>query len=90
MQIIIYPFVTYGIEIWGHSTSAQMKRLSNKIDESVKVQGNERVLSLNFKNLNTLPPAKNCQLFTLVRVFKYYSLNHSGHFYELFGVLSFG
>ena len=82
---LIYPFVTYGTEIWGHSPSAQVKRLSKKIDKSVKLLGNERVLSANYQKLNTLPLAKICQLFTLVRVFKYYRLNHSSHFYELFG-----
>ena len=30
----IHTFVTDGIEIWGDSPSAQLKRLSNKIDKS--------------------------------------------------------
>jgi len=82
---LIYPFVTYGIEIWGHSPSAQLKRLSNKIDKSVKLLGNDRVLSVSYQKRNTLPLAKICQVFTLIRVFKYYHLHHSGHFHELFG-----
>ena len=77
--------MTYGIEWWGHSPSAQLKRLSNKIDKIVKLLGNERVLSVNYQKLITLPLAKVCQHFTLIRVFKYYRLHHSGHFYELFG-----
>ena len=62
-----------------------MKRLKSKIDKSVQLLGNERVLAVNYQKLNTLPLAKICQLFTPARVFKYYRLNHRGHFYELFG-----
>ena len=82
---LIYPIVTRGIEIWGQSSSAQMKRLSNKIYKNLKLPGNERVLSVYYQKLSTLPLAKIFQLFALVRVFKYYRLNHSGHFFELFG-----
>ena len=62
---LIYPFVTYGIEIWGHSPSAHLKSLSNKIDRSVKLLGNEKIISGNYQKLNTLPLAKICQLFIL-------------------------
>ena len=54
---LIYPFVTSGIEIWGHSPSAQLKVLSNKIDKSLKLQCNVRVLSFKYQKLNSLPLA---------------------------------
>ena len=82
---LIYPFVTYGIEILGRSSSAQLKILSEKFDNGVKLLGNERIMSVNFQKLNILPLAKICQLFTFVKVFKYYRLIHSGHFFERFG-----
>ena len=63
----------------------QLKRLISEINKSVRLLGNKRVLAVIYQKLNTLPLAKICQLFTPVRVFKYYCLNYNDHFYELFG-----
>ena len=46
----IFPiFATYGIETWGHSSSAQLKTLSSKFDKSMKLLGNDRVITVNYK-----------------------------------------
>ena len=82
---LIHSFLTYGMETWDRSPSAQLKILNRKIDKCVKILGNERVLVVNYQKLNTLLLGKISQLFTHVKVFRYYHLNQIDHFYELFG-----
>ena len=82
---LIYPFLTYGIEIWGHSSVTQLNRLDSKLNKSVTVIGKEPTRRENYIKPNTIPLRNECQYFTLIRVFKYYRLKHSLHYYRLFG-----
>ena len=86
--ILIYPFATSGVEIWGHSPSVQLKKLYTNIYKSMKLIDNERFFAVNYKKNSTLPLAKICQYFSPVRVFKYYRLNKSRLFYFFFWLSS--
>ena len=58
---------------------------SLNVNKSVTVIGNEPTRRENYIKVNTMPLHNVCQYFTLIRVFKYYRLKHSLHYYRLFG-----
>ena len=62
---LIYTFLTYGIETWGHSSVTQLNRLGSKINESVKISGREPVQKESYIKLNSMPLCNVCQHFTL-------------------------
>ena len=74
---LFYPFVTNTIELWKFSSSAKMEKLDPKIDISVNLIDNERVLAVNYQRLKTVHLATLCHLFNIVKVFKYYHWNMS-------------
>ena len=73
---LIYPFWTYGIEIWGHSSVIQLNRLGSKLNKSVTIIVKKPTRRENHIKLNTKPLRNVCKFFTLIRVFKNYRLKH--------------
>ena len=75
---LVYPHITYSIEVWGKSSKTAIKRLSNKL---LTVQ---RLLPAGESNVNLLKYDRIHSLFCLSKFHKYYIMGESPYFYDRF------
>ena len=80
---LVYPHITYGIEIFGFSSRTQTSRLDSLLNQCIKLLCNESPPHFNhdhYKLLNLLPLRNIARFFCLVRFFRYYVLETSPYF----------
>ena len=78
---MIYPYLNYGIEIWGNSCMTGIKRLQRFQNKCIKIicstntcepSGYASMKLMSFKHIH--------EYFSLIRFFEYYKLNESQNF----------
>ena len=77
---LIYPYLTYGIEVWGEGSKTQLKRLNSLVGRCVHlvVHGGNRE---NVSNLNSLLTIDDIhKYYVLIKMFKYNRIYLSNHF----------
>ena len=67
---LVYPFLIYGVEIWGNSSKVALDRLSRLVLTAQKRTRNHSNLALNIKN--HLSVNQIHKYFSLIRCYKYY------------------
>ena len=78
---LVYPYVTYGIEVWGASSKTQLARLSRLLDRCVRLMGAGVVDGVDpYGQLGLMSLNKIYTYFTLVRFFKYVRFNSAPYF----------
>ena len=79
---LVYPFLTYGVEIWGNSSKVALNRLGSLVLTAQKrtKKDNNPSISLN----SYLSVKQIHEYFTLIRCFKYYKLKSNIYFSEKF------
>ena len=82
---LVYPFLIYGVEIWGNSSKVALDRLSRLVLTAQKRTRNHSNLALNIKN--HLSVYQIHKYFTLIRCYKYYIQKSSMYFFEKFSSL---
>ena len=79
---LIYPHLTYAIEVWGNSSKVAINRLSSKVRRAQKIVTSG---AMNNELSSKLFSVKQIhQLFCLTRFFKYYRLRSNPYFYDKF------
>lgn len=70
---IIYPHLTYGVEIWGSSARTQLRRLRSLQNRSIKFlrTADSQTIGSVFVNNHLFTLEEIHKLFTLLRFFKY-------------------
>jgi len=79
---LIYPHLTYAIEVWGNSSKVALNRLSSKIRRAQKIVTSGDVNNEISHKLLTIKQIH--KLFCLTRFFKYYRLRSNQYFYDKF------
>ena len=79
---LVYPFLIYGIEIWGNSSQVALNRLSRLVLTAQKRSKGQTDLANNTRNF--LSVAQIHKYYTLIRCYKYYKLNSNVYFSEKF------
>ena len=71
-----YPYVTYGIEIWGDACKTQINRLSGLLDKCINLI---TIHDINF-NSTFSDFSTTYKYYCLIKLFKYYRLSESNYF----------
>ena len=79
---LVYPFLIYGVEIWGNSSQVGLNRLSRLVHTAQKRTKSQTNLAHNSKIF--LSVSQIHQFYTLLRCYKYYKLKSNTYFYEKF------
>ena len=78
---LVYPHLTYGIEIFGFSSKTQMSKLDSLLNRCVKLLcGGSSPQYVHYKLLNLLSLRDIARFFCLMRFFRYYVLETSSYF----------
>ena len=83
---LVYPYLIYGVEIWGNSSKVALDRLGRLVQTAQK----RTIVNVNnpTRNLNHhLSVPQIHKFFSLMRCYKYYRLKSSDYFYEKFSSL---
>ena len=69
---MVYPFITYALEVWGKSWITQIKRVENIMNKCVKLLStNNSSNKADYLKLNLLQYDEVHKFFVLNRLFKY-------------------
>ena len=83
---LVYPYLIYGVEIWGNSSRVALDRLGRLVLTAQKrTKTNETIPSIDIKH--HLSVSQIHKLFSLVRCYKYYKLKSNDYFFEKFSSL---
>ena len=83
---LVYPYLIYGVEIWGNSSRVALDRLGRLVQTAQKrTKTNEAIPVLASKHHLSVPQIH--KLFSLVRFYKYYRLKSNDYFFEKFSSL---
>ena len=77
---LVYPFLIYGVEIWGNSSQVGLNRLSRLVLTAQKRTKSQT----NHNENNFLSVSQIHQYYTLIRCYKYYKLKLNAYFHEKF------
>ena len=79
---LVYPFLIYGVEIWGKSSQTALNRLSRLVQTAQKRTRIQNGLTQHAKNYLSVDQIH--RYYSLVRIYKYYKLRSSVYFYDKF------
>ena len=79
---LVYPYIVYGVEVWGDCCKTKLNRLCSIQDRCVKLLGSNIPGSLENKYtlLGLLPYENVYEYFTILKIFQYFILQKSNHF----------
>ena len=80
---LVYPRLTYGVEVWGNSTKSKLIRINKLQYKCVKLIGNYSNMN-NFLSNKILCFDDVYKYFTLIRFYKYFVLEHDYQFKNTF------
>ena len=75
---LVYPHLTYGVEVWGNSTKSKLIRINKLQYKCIKLIGNYRNMN-HFLSNKLLCFDDVYKYFTLIRFNKYFVLEHDYH-----------
>ena len=80
---MIYPFITYAIEIWGKSWNTQLKRIKGIMNKRVKlIYINCSSKKAGYVNLNLFQFDEVYNSLVLIRLYKYINRKDNNFFKE--------
>ena len=80
---MVYPFITYALEVWGKSCKTQIKRVKNVMNKCVKLLSiNNSSNNADYLKLNLLQFDEVYKFFVLNRLFKYINNINNNFFKE--------
>ena len=78
---LIYPYIIYGVEVWGASSRTKLGRLTGLMDRCVRLLGGGGAVDDGmYRRLGLLRFAGVYEYFCLLRTFKYRRLSMAQHF----------
>ena len=83
---LVYPYLIYGVEIWGNSSKVALNRLGRLVltaQKRTKINVNNHTRTIRYH----LSVPQIHQFFSLMRCYKYYRLKSNDYFYEKFSSL---
>ena len=81
---LVYPYLTYGVEIWGSGSRTQMTRLEGLVLGCVNMMCEVDTGADVFKQLNLLDPPSIYKYFVLLKTFNYIRHKASEYFSSLY------
>jgi len=81
---LVYPHVTYGVEVWGSSSKTGLTRLRSLLVGCVGLVGGDGAGGDVFGRLGLLSYDQVYRYFTLIRLYKYVKLDFSDYFSSKF------
>ena len=83
---LVYPYLIYGVEIWGNSSKVALNRLGRLVltaQKRTKINVSNHTRTIRYH----LSVPQIHQFFSLMRCYKYYRLKSNDYFYEKFSSL---
>jgi hypothetical protein len=79
---LVYPYIIYGVEVWGDCCKTKLSRLCSIQDQCVRLVGSRipGELCEKYKQLNFISYHSVYKYFTTMKFFQYFVLNRSNYF----------
>ena len=78
---LVYPYIIYGVEVWGASCKTKMRRLRSLMDRCVSLTDRGSSSSDGmYAQLHLMNFDQVYRYFCLIRIYKYINVEQSGHF----------